>query len=76
MRLRNLFVSSNTLEPLMKVAFTTLGCRTNQQDTAEMATVLAGEGFSIVGLSVTMTPLVERQKPTAQAVTRNETPQI
>ena len=33
----------------MKVAFTTLGCRTNQQDTAEMATVLAGEGFSIVG---------------------------
>ena len=32
----------------MKVAFTTLGCRTNQQDTAEMATVLAAEGFSIV----------------------------
>ena len=33
----------------MKVAFTTLGCRTNQQDTAEMATVLAEDGFSIVG---------------------------
>jgi threonylcarbamoyladenosine tRNA methylthiotransferase MtaB len=33
----------------MKVAFTTLGCRTNQQDTAEMATILSEDGFSIVG---------------------------
>ena len=33
----------------MKVAFTTLGCRTNQNDTAEMQTVLEKEGFSIVG---------------------------
>lgn len=33
----------------MKVAFTTLGCRTNQNDTAEMQTVLEDEGFSIVG---------------------------
>ncbi len=33
----------------MKVAFTTLGCRTNQHDTAEMATLLEKEGYSIVG---------------------------
>ncbi len=33
----------------MKVAFTTLGCRTNQNDTAEMQTVLEKEGYSIVG---------------------------
>jgi threonylcarbamoyladenosine tRNA methylthiotransferase MtaB len=33
----------------MKVAFTTLGCRTNQQDSAEMATLLSEDGFSIVG---------------------------
>ena len=33
----------------VKVAFTTLGCRTNQNDTAEMQTVLENEGFSIVG---------------------------
>ncbi len=33
----------------MKVAFATLGCRTNQNDTAEMQTVLEQEGFSIVG---------------------------
>lgn len=33
----------------MRVAFTTLGCRTNQNDTAEMQTVLEKEGFSIVG---------------------------
>ncbi|NIQ02772.1 MAG: hypothetical protein GWM98_22490, partial [Nitrospinaceae bacterium] len=33
----------------MKVAFTTLGCRTNQNDTAEMQTQLEKEGFAIVG---------------------------
>jgi len=33
----------------VKVAFTTLGCRTNQNDTAEMQTVLEKEGFSIIG---------------------------
>lgn len=33
----------------MKVAFATLGCRTNQNDTAEMQTLLEQEGFSIVG---------------------------
>ena len=32
----------------MKVAFTTLGCRTNQHDTAEMQFLLEREGFSIV----------------------------
>jgi len=32
----------------MKVAFTTLGCRTNQNDTAEMQAVLEDEGFSVV----------------------------
>ncbi len=32
----------------MKVAFTTLGCRTNQNDTAEMQTLLKQEGFTIV----------------------------
>ena len=36
-------------EFIVKVAFTTLGCRTNQNDTAEMQTVLEKEGFSIVG---------------------------
>jgi threonylcarbamoyladenosine tRNA methylthiotransferase MtaB len=33
----------------VKVSFATLGCRTNQNDTAEMQTVLEREGFSIVG---------------------------
>ena len=37
----------------MKVAFTTLGCRTNQHDTAEMQMLLEGEGFSIVNPSET-----------------------
>jgi threonylcarbamoyladenosine tRNA methylthiotransferase MtaB len=32
-----------------KVAFTTLGCRTNQHDTAEMQTLMEQEGFAIVG---------------------------
>lgn len=32
----------------MKVAFATLGCRTNQHDTAEMQTLMEQEGFSIV----------------------------
>ncbi|SVE37868.1 uncharacterized protein METZ01_LOCUS490722, partial [marine metagenome] len=32
----------------MKVAFTTLGCRTNQHDTAEMQVLLEEEGFSVV----------------------------
>ena len=32
-----------------KVAFTTLGCRTNQHDTAEMQTLMEEEGFAIVG---------------------------
>ncbi len=36
-------------EFIVRVAFTTLGCRTNQNDTAEMQTVLEKEGFSIVG---------------------------
>jgi threonylcarbamoyladenosine tRNA methylthiotransferase MtaB len=36
-------------EFIVKVAFATLGCRTNQNDTAEMQTVLEQEGFSIVG---------------------------
>jgi len=31
----------------MKVAFTTLGCRTNQHDTAEMQTLLEQEGYAI-----------------------------
>ena len=31
-----------------KVAFATLGCRTNQHDTAEMQTLLEQEGFSVV----------------------------
>ena len=35
----------------MKVAFTTLGCRTNQHDTAEMQLILEKEGFSIVNPS-------------------------
>ena len=37
----------------MKVAFTTLGCRTNQHDTAEMQVLLEQEGFSIVKSSET-----------------------
>jgi threonylcarbamoyladenosine tRNA methylthiotransferase MtaB len=37
----------------MKVAFTTLGCRTNQHDTAEMQVILEKEGYSIVGSSET-----------------------
>ena len=32
----------------MKVAFATLGCRTNQHDTAEMQSLMEEEGFSIV----------------------------
>lgn len=32
----------------MKIAFTTLGCRTNQHDSSEMQTLLEQEGFSIV----------------------------
>ena len=32
----------------MKVAFNTLGCRTNQNDTAEMQTLLKNEGYTIV----------------------------
>ncbi len=32
----------------MKVACVTLGCRTNQHDTAEMQTLLEQEGFSVV----------------------------
>lgn len=32
----------------MKVAFTTLGCRTNQHDTAEMQTLLREDGFLLV----------------------------
>jgi threonylcarbamoyladenosine tRNA methylthiotransferase MtaB len=31
-----------------KVAFATLGCRTNQHDTAEMQTLMEQEGFAIV----------------------------
>jgi threonylcarbamoyladenosine tRNA methylthiotransferase MtaB len=37
----------------MKVAFTTLGCRTNQHDTAEMQVVLEKEGYAIVNSSET-----------------------
>jgi len=37
----------------MKVAFTTLGCRTNQHDTAEMQVLLEKEGYSIVNSSET-----------------------
>jgi len=33
---------------VMKIAFATLGCRTNQHDTAEMQTLMEQEGFSIV----------------------------
>ena len=33
----------------MKVACLTLGCRTNQHDTAEMQTLLERDGFVIVG---------------------------
>jgi len=32
-----------------KIAFATLGCRTNQHDTAEMQTLMEQEGFAIVG---------------------------
>ncbi len=34
--------------PVKKVAFTTLGCRTNQHDTAEMQTIMQQEGFAVV----------------------------
>ena len=44
-----LFNAMESREFIMKVAFATLGCRTNQNDTAEMQTVLEQEGFSIVG---------------------------
>ena len=37
----------------MKVAFTTLGCRTNQHDTAEMQVLLEKEGYSIINSSET-----------------------
>ena len=37
----------------MKVAFATLGCRTNQHDTAEMQVLLEKEGYSIVNSSET-----------------------
>jgi len=37
----------------MEVAFTTLGCRTNQHDTAEMQVLLEKEGYSIVNSSET-----------------------
>ncbi|MCL0039332.1 tRNA (N(6)-L-threonylcarbamoyladenosine(37)-C(2))-methylthiotransferase MtaB [Nitrospinaceae bacterium] len=37
----------------MKVAFTTLGCRTNQHDTAEMQVLLEKEGYLIVNSSET-----------------------
>ena len=37
----------------MKVAFTTLGCRTNQHDTAEMQVILEKEGYAIVNSSET-----------------------
>jgi len=37
----------------MKIAFTTLGCRTNQHDTAEMQVILEKEGYSIVNSSET-----------------------
>lgn len=37
----------------MKVAFTTLGCRTNQHDTAEMQVILKKEGYAIVDSSET-----------------------
>ena len=37
----------------MKVAFATLGCRTNQHDTAEMQVLLEKEGYSIVKSSET-----------------------
>jgi threonylcarbamoyladenosine tRNA methylthiotransferase MtaB len=51
MKIRFLKFSSNH-EPLkkevMKVAFATLGCRTNQHDTAEMQTLMEQEGFAIV----------------------------
>ncbi|MEC7641201.1 MAG: tRNA (N(6)-L-threonylcarbamoyladenosine(37)-C(2))-methylthiotransferase MtaB, partial [Nitrospinota bacterium] len=32
----------------LKVAFTTLGCRSNQHDSAEMQTLLEEDGFSVV----------------------------
>jgi threonylcarbamoyladenosine tRNA methylthiotransferase MtaB len=34
--------------PAKKVAFATLGCRTNQHDTAEMQTLMELEGFAVV----------------------------
>jgi threonylcarbamoyladenosine tRNA methylthiotransferase MtaB len=44
-----LFNAKESRKFIVKVAFATLGCRTNQNDTAEMQTVLEQEGFSIVG---------------------------
>lgn len=44
-----LFDTKEIREFIVKVAFATLGCRTNQNDTAEMQTLLEQEGFSIVG---------------------------
>ena len=44
-----LFDAIESREFIVKVAFATLGCRTNQNDTAEMQTILEQEGFSIVG---------------------------
>ncbi len=49
-KIRNyLFNAIENRELIVKVAFATLGCRTNQNDTAEMQTILEQEGFSIVG---------------------------
>ena len=45
----HLFNAKESRRFIVKVAFATLGCRTNQNDTAEMQTVLEQEGFSIVG---------------------------
>jgi threonylcarbamoyladenosine tRNA methylthiotransferase MtaB len=47
--LLKIFPNHKPLEnEVMKVAFATLGCRTNQHDTAEMQTLMEQEGFSIV----------------------------
>ena len=44
----HLFNAKESRRFIVKVAFATLGCRTNQNDTAEMQTILEQEGFSIV----------------------------
>jgi len=45
----NIFSNHKPLDnEVMKVAFATLGCRTNQHDTAEMQTLMEQEGFAIV----------------------------